>query len=470
MKSCCIRSRRLRSVESRAIAEMPTIRPSVLVQSNRIERRHQFALQQPRENRRPFLGPIRWKDQGDVAAHHLLGRVAVQLLRPGIPGGDDSLRGRAGDRVARAGDQCRQPRRVRFGPFAVGDVVKQDRYFPAARAAEPEDVGLEPPPVQRRRLHRHPRRRARSRHRAVDLVPERLVLRNQVAHRFPGRPGQSGLLFEGAVRLQEAVVDHRPVAVEIELDHAEPRVERGEEGAVPFLAPAQRLLGPDPLGHVGEVDSDLPALRSADAEGEDVEPPAVHRRCLVHESDGLTGPRNATVRLEPEGIEVGHQLASGLPDRLMQPGQLLERGVRLQKAVVDRSVLVVEQHLDDAEAGIERGEEGAEASLALGNLVAGASLLLGVGRQPGMLPPQIVAFALDRGEPPAHHGQLGLALSLPRLQLHVLAARDRSPPCRIGPCRARRVSASLIPAATPRRRARPLGNLAAHRLDRTPHG
>ena len=117
------------------------------------------------------------------------------------------------------------------------------------------------------------------------------------------------------------------------------------------------LRGALALGDVREEDCDDPALRRAQAESVDVEPPATQRLRLVDEASGRAGEGDATELLDPMRFEHRQQLAHAFAGHIAQSALLLEARIGLQESVVDRMAAGIEQHLDHAEAFIDRVEE-----------------------------------------------------------------------------------------------------------------
>ena len=102
----------------------------------------------------------------------------------------------------------------------------------------------------------------------------------------------------------------------------------------------------------------------ADPEGVDVVP-AVERRRDVLEAQRFARQRDAAVGVEPVLLVVLREFAHPLAHRVGQAGLAREGRVDLDGAVVDRLLLPVELHLDDAEVGVDRLEERAVALLSL---------------------------------------------------------------------------------------------------------
>ena len=89
----------------------------------------------------------------------------------------------------------------------------------------------------------------------------------------------------------------------------------------------------------------------------------------------VAGEGNATVNVEPMLLVLRRDLAHQPPLGVLDAGLLLERRVHFQEAVVVRSVLLVEDHFDNAVAFVHRLEQRTEAGFALPQRFLGALAL-----------------------------------------------------------------------------------------------
>ena len=103
-------------------------------------------------------------------------------------------------------------------------------------------------------------------------------------------------------------------------------------------------------------------LWATDASRVDVEPPS-HGRSMVLEPRRRAGGRHGAVEPEPGRIEVRHELAGALSERIREPGVRLERRVDLDEPVIDRGALRIEDHLEHAESLVDGLEQRAIALL-----------------------------------------------------------------------------------------------------------
>jgi len=115
---------------------------------------------------------------------------------------------------------------------------------------------------------------------------------------------------------------------------------------------------------VVEQHGDLPFVGPADAEGVGIVPATVRRHGRL-DADRLSGARHAGVRLHPERIPRATELAEQPPRGIAQPRLPRERRVDLEVPDIRGLSLFIEQHLDDAQAGVDRLEQRAVARLAL---------------------------------------------------------------------------------------------------------
>ncbi len=135
-------------------------------------------------------------------------------------------------------------------PLPGGDVGEQDADLSAVRSAHSVGVHVVPA-AHRLRLVHEPLRLARRRYLSVNLEPVGVVVGDQL----PDRPAhgvlEAGVLLEGRVRLQKAVVGGPVVGVVQHFDDAERLVHRLEQSTEPLLTLPQRLAGlPPQQGHL----------------------------------------------------------------------------------------------------------------------------------------------------------------------------------------------------------------------------
>jgi hypothetical protein len=118
--------------------------------------------------------------------------------------------------------------------LAFSDVVEEDRDVPLLGLAESERVDVVKSPEGTGRILK-PARLPGQRDLPVDLEPVLLVGRRDLAHPAPNRAHNAGLLFEGAIDFQKAVVARGVrMIIEQHLDHAETLVDRIKQGAELF--------------------------------------------------------------------------------------------------------------------------------------------------------------------------------------------------------------------------------------------
>ena len=110
-----------------------------------------------------------------------------------------------------------------------------------------------------------------------------------------------------------------------------------------------------PLSDVGEKDGDFAALRLAETKGINVEP-AVQRFHFVDNANSLACQRNVAVSFKPVLFQIGDHFAYPFSLRAVHAGKCLERRIHLQIAVINRLVVRVENHFDNAIAFIHRIE------------------------------------------------------------------------------------------------------------------
>ncbi len=189
-----------------------------------------------------------------------VGQEAAALQDPQLA----PVRAHAVDDVRAGRDEGAEPLLARaqpiLGALALEDVLEQDRHLPPFRRPDREGVDLVPAP-ERVGAVLEAFRLAGSDDPAVGLQPVRLEVGRQRPDRPADRVAEPGLLLEGRVHGQEAVVDRPPGRVEQDLDGAEALVDGVEEVAVPGLARAQLGLGAQALTDLeaGHVDGhDLP--------------------------------------------------------------------------------------------------------------------------------------------------------------------------------------------------------------------
>ena len=119
------------------------------------------------------------------------------------------------------------------------------------------------------------------------------------------------------------------------------------------------LLGLPTPGGVGEQHGHLPGFGQAHPEGVHVEP-ATDLRNVVFQAHRFAGARHPAVGVEPEGLQVGHQLAGGFALRALGDTRLLGKH-RVQLLVAEiHDVLpgVVEQDFQHAETLVHAVEQG----------------------------------------------------------------------------------------------------------------
>ena len=125
------------------------------------------------------------------------------------------------------------------------------------------------------------------------------------------------------------------------------------------------------LGDVVEQDGDLIGARTSDPQRLHVVP-AAEDVGRVLEPHGLARARHAAIQVEPVLLQPRRDLAHPFAIGVDQAGHLLKRLIALHDLVVDRPVLGVELHLDDAETGRHGREQGGVARFAQGQRLVGA--------------------------------------------------------------------------------------------------
>ena len=129
-----------------------------------------------------------------------------------------------------------------------------------------------------------------------------------------------------------------------------------EEELQPLVPLAGRLLGPLAAGDVVEQHGHAPQRRVAGAEGEHRPPPAERRRVLL-EPGRLARQRHPAVQVEPVPVLVRGDLPHPPPGGVRDARLRLERRADLEEAVVDGPPVLVERHLQRAEALLDRVEQ-----------------------------------------------------------------------------------------------------------------
>jgi hypothetical protein len=84
---------------------------------------------------------------------------------------------------------------------------------------------------------------------------------------------------------------------------------------------------------------------------------AAHRGSMVLEPDGLPRQGDVSIGPKPEVVEAGDKLSGRPVVRVPQARMPFKGRVELDKPVVLRLLLSVEEHLDDAESDVHRREE-----------------------------------------------------------------------------------------------------------------
>ena len=108
-------------------------------------------------------------------------------------------------------------------------------------------------------------------------------------------------------------------------------------------------LGILTFGDVVEENGHLSSFRVSDAIGRYVVETTQHRRRGL-KACGHPRQGDLPVDLEPVLLVIGGQITHELSSGVVQPGELLEHLVDLEKAVVDGAVVLIEDHLDGAKS------------------------------------------------------------------------------------------------------------------------
>jgi hypothetical protein len=152
------------------------------------------------------------------------------------------------------------------------------------------------------------------------------------------------------------------------------------ERAKSLLRFPQPFFGATALGDVREQNGERVLGRIADTKGANFEP-ATHGLGAADKPCRLAGQRHPAADLEPVILQVRYHLARGFARRIVKTRHLREQGVDFEEAIVDRTAVLVEQHLADADTlvhGVEQRPIAAFAPIRIGYEPVGLALTIRV--------------------------------------------------------------------------------------------
>ena len=243
---------------------------------------------------------------------------------------------------------CREGK-VRLPADLVGDVREDDADLPAASSREPEHLQVVPP--VRDLLPAQIGAFAGSHQVGRSITQESHTLLSYRAQEHAGERTPEDAL-RSRVGLAATQVHDLPLIVLDHVDDQEALVDGTEQLPVPLTGMECRLSLPASCRVVGE-DPHRRGFRPPYFESVDVVP-AAELIDLVFQAAGDAARSDSAVEVEPFLLDVGKQLGNAFPDGIRPSALLDESGIGLDVAPVHRPALVVEDHLDDAEALLER--------------------------------------------------------------------------------------------------------------------
>lgn len=246
----------------------------------------------------------------------------------------------------------------------------------------------------------------------VGVAPALDLFRAQSEHRGPRRIGAAEHAVQAVDR--KHVATEPPHAITLSGPFCNLGLER-------FVQSSKLILRVPTRRDIGDEHSHPSCRWIADPHGMDFEP-AAERRHRVLVSRRLPGQRHPAEQPGPVTLETRHELACGAADRIGHARVPRESRVDLDEAVV-RGLLSIEDHLDDAKAGVDGFEKRAVAFLAVLERGLRAHALGRLDRQVQNAA-RAAAGVGDRDDAVVEPGILHAALAVQREQL--VADLDRS--------------------------------------------